>query len=458
MKFFESPAPGTQINAYLRTNNVLIPLCGAGNGIFVHIKEISFRGRRPHLTLDGSFGEMTRPLCVSKGMDINQIQQLQDSSAKISLKKMSLGESVFFLTPRIDKGILYQVNKMLDAICSHRVEYWLNQGLQLKPNEVAKINGQLYTEQQCYLKALSISKNVALVWNRLGATLPRGELKIDGETVNAIYCYKRAIQLDEKAVYWCNLGLTLARTRHGNLPKDGQLSVQQCYVNAIKLDPNYRDTWIGLGRILEPSAGKSVVPVLIDNEWMEATDCYAKAVEVSGPEHQRSKSAWRSLAIALDKDETAIVANDIYSKYECFLQALRVDQNNADLWAKTGFHTPEEIGSIMVNGATYSKVECQLKALTIDPYDFITWNYLGKLLEKDSIDIDGEHYNAQKCFVQALTLVDNRFSEIWTNLGNTLGPDESVKVNGENLNQSQCYARSLKLNPHNPFNSIPLRY
>jgi len=112
----------------------------------------------------------------------------------------------------------------------------------------------------------------------------------------------------------------------------------------------------------------------------------------------------------------------------------------------------------MVNGATYSKIECQLKALTIDQYDPITWYYLGELLKKDSIDIDGEHYNAQQCFVQALTLVDNKYSKIWGKLGDTLGPNESVEVKGKHLNQSQCYARSLELNLNNPFNSIRLRY
>ena len=213
MKFFGSSAPDTHINAYLSMNNVLAPLCGTGNGTFVHVKEIKFRGHRPHLTLEGSFGEMTRPLCVARGMDINRIQQLQDSSTKLSLKKTSLGESVFFLTPRIDKGIFHPVNKTLDAIRSHRVEYWLDQGHQLKTNEVMKINGQLYTKQQCYLKALSISKDVAMVWNRLGATLLRSELDIDGHTVDAIYCYERAIELNEKAAYWCNLDSRLGVLR-----------------------------------------------------------------------------------------------------------------------------------------------------------------------------------------------------------------------------------------------------
>jgi len=457
MKFFESPAPNIQINTYLSTHNVLAPLSGIGKGIFVHLKEVNYRDHRPHLTLDGSFGEMTRPLCVSRGMDINRIQQLQDSSVKISLKKTSLGESVFFLTPRVDKSIFQSANKALDTLRSCQAEFWLHKGLQLKPSEHTKKNGEIYNSQQCYLKALSLSKDMAVAWNCLGNTLNySGPLKMNSITIDKAYCYSQALQFEQKAMYWYNLGLTLSHSSSNTIKNP--FSTVECYIRALTLDNGHTNTWLALGDTLSPELGKLKKPVFFDNQWMGAKDCYVKAVEASGPEHQRSAIAWLSLGIALDKNETASVANKVYRKHECFLQGLRLDQNNADLWAKTGFHTPEKIGSIVVNGATYSKIECQLKALKIDRYDPITWNYLGELLKKDSIDIDGEHYNAQECLVQALTLVGNRYPKIWSNLGDSLGPRESVKVNGEILNRSQCYAQSLKINPHNPFNNMPVLY
>jgi hypothetical protein len=131
-----------------------------------------------------------------------------------------------------------------------------------------------------------------------------------------------------------------------------------------------------------------------------------------------------------------ISEGQMFSKRECFSQALELDPTHSRAWYNFG-----TIGGGTIAGSFYNEKQCYQKALEYNPNDSKAWNNLG--VESGGL-VNGHAYDAQMCILKALDLEPND-SDTWDSLGTVGGGS----VCGRLYNKKDCFEKALELNPQN---------
>merc|ERR1712166_647400 len=183
------------------------------------------------------------------------------------------------------------------------------------------------------------------------------KVKINCEEYTRKQCFEKCRTLDRdsnKSRYWhC-----LAYAGGGKVAAQSY-SPRRCYIEALKIDPQYTKAWCNLGvktgvnPVLSTLAGKSY----------SKKECFQEALKID-PQH---KVAWLSLGNA----GGGTLAGKSYSNKECYLEALKIDPRYSMAWNNLGNAGYEEGFTyeveFTVDGKSYSKKECYQAALKIDP-------------------------------------------------------------------------------------------
>ena len=102
---------------------------------------------------------------------------------------------------------------------------------------------------------------------------------------------------------------------------------QQCYVQAVTLNPQDVDAWKDLGRSLR--SGDSVQ---VGSQYFTNQQCFVQALTFS----PKDADAWKHLGRSLRSGEAAQVGSQCFTKQQCYVQALTLNPKDADAWNNLG--------------------------------------------------------------------------------------------------------------------------
>jgi len=194
-------------------------------------------------------------------------------------------------------------------------------------------NGQRYSEQGCYIKALELDENCAYAWLGL-ASVGRGIVK--GQAYDEKGCCVKALELDENdAGAWFNLGCV-----GGSTVKGQDYDAKGCYIKALELDENDAFAWNNLG-----NRGGGTVK----GQDYDAKACHVKSLELN----EKNAATWYNLGLK----GGSTVKGQAYDKKDCFVRALELNENDARFWRQLG-----KAGGGTVRGTHYVPDECKAKA------------------------------------------------------------------------------------------------
>ena len=125
------------------------------------------------------------------------------------------------------------------------------------------------------------------------------------------------------------------------------------------------------------------------------------------------------------------VGGQQYSKQQCFIKAVEIDDQHAKAWRNLGY-----VGGGSVGGQQYTKKQCYVRALEVDDQFVGAWNNLGVV---GGGSVGGQQYTKQQCYIRALE-VDDQHTNAWQNLGVVGGGN----VSGQQYTQQQCYIRAVE--------------
>ncbi|CAE7442160.1 SEC, partial [Symbiodinium microadriaticum] len=209
-------------------------------------------------------------------------------------------------------------------------------------------NGQRYSKQGCYIKALELDGNYVNAWLNLGVI---GGGTVKGQAYDAKGCHVKALELDENnANAWRNLGV-----EGGGTVKGQAYDKKGCYIKALELDENYAYAWNNLGI----EGGGTVKGQAYDKKG-----CYIKALELD----ENYANAWFNLG----NQGGGTVKGQAYDEKGCYVKALELDENYAKAWCCLGV-----VGGGTVKGQAYDKKGCCIKVLELDEKCVGEWCDLG---------------------------------------------------------------------------------
>jgi len=409
------------------------------------LASLHYIDQSPYLTVSDHFGSLTLPLCVASGLDTTDLSNIDPKQHGLLISKNHLGTAVFFLGAKANgqKNCSNLVARALEHIKFKTSSFWVNQGDKLSANEYVNVNGNVYTNRQCYLKALDCNIQNSYAWGRLGQTLETNEtVVVDDIPHRKIDCLARSLMIDDRSsAGWYDLARIVEITDKNILVNDKKYSVAQCYVKSLSINNKSANTWHGLGCNLNLTQQKSI---LVGRKLMSEKQCYVKSLELDSTHSQ----SWLALASTLDEKELVIISNKQYSKNGCFQQALDSNPLDADTWSGVGATLLKDQEFVDSQGSVYNRLKCQIKAVAIDKNIALPWARLGEILNNyQTIKIDGELYTSRGCYVKALEL-DSKVSQTWNNLGAILLPYETVTISGEVFTEQDCYKKALALSPN----------
>ncbi|CAE7617372.1 ogt-1 [Symbiodinium necroappetens] len=268
-----------------------------------------------------------------------------------------------------------------------------------------KRNGQRYSKQDCYVKALELDENYARAWSNLGL---EGGGSVKGQAYDEKGCYVKALEADENfAKAWNSLGV-----EGGGTVKGQAYGEKGCYVKALELDENDALAWRNLG--LE--GGGSVKGQAYDEKG-----CCVKALELD----ENDAGAWFNLGCV----GGSTVKGQDYDAKGCYIKALELDENDAFAWNNLGNR-----GGGTVKGQDYDAKACHVKSLELNEKNAATWYNLGL---KGGSTVKGQAYDKKDCFVRALELNEND-ARFWRQLGKAGGGT----VRGTHYVPDECKAKA----------------
>jgi len=196
-----------------------------------------------------------------------------------------------------------------------------------------KRNGQRYSKQDCYVKALELDENYARAWSNLGL---EGGGSVKGQAYDEKGCCVKALELDENdAGAWFNLGCV-----GGSTVKGQDYDAKGCYIKALELDENDAFAWNNLG-----NRGGGTVK----GQDYDAKACHVKSLELN----EKNAATWYNLGLK----GGSTVKGQAYDKKDCFVRALELNENDARFWRQLG-----KAGGGTVRGTHYVPDECKAKA------------------------------------------------------------------------------------------------
>ncbi|CAE7655910.1 Ogt [Symbiodinium sp. CCMP2592] len=244
-------------------------------------------------------------------------------------------------------------------------------------------NGQSYSQKACFVKALELNENFALVWRNLGVV---GGGTVKGRHYDAKACYRKTLEVDEKyAVAWSDLGFV-----GGGTVKGWDYDAKACYVKALEVDEKYAGAWNNLGN----TGGGTV-----NGQAYNRKACYVKALEVD----EKYAGAWNNLGntgggtVKGQAYDAKVVNRGAAALQECILKALELDEKNANYWDSLG----DLAGGGTVKGRAYDKKDCFERALELSENhvnENVFWRNLGNA---GGGTVRGTHYSPDECKAKA---------------------------------------------------------
>jgi len=257
--------------------------------------------------------------------------------------------------------------------------------------------------------------------NAGGRTLDDGKFYTEQE------CYLEALRLDPQSSHaWNELG------RWGGTV-DGKLyTKKECFIEAIRHYPrsgmyhpwtdnrNQSIFWVNLGIEGGGRVG--------GREYTEK-QCFEEVIRLN-PQSIQSSDAWCRLGEAGD----VTVDGRRYTRMECYSKALQDYPPNSRVW----FRMSEEGGGT-VDGQFYTRQECSLESLRLDPTSCRAWDSFGV---SGGGTVGGNHYTPSECCIEALRHYP-QYSLSWYRLGKHGGGT----VDGTLYTKKECYIEAVRLNP-----------
>ncbi len=235
--------------------------------------------------------------------------------------------------------------------------------------------------------------------------------EVNGKEFRKKQCYLEALKLDPNdAKAWYKLGC------QGGGEVNGQVfNKVQCYLEALKVDRNFALAWFSLGA---EGGGE------VNGQEFSKKHCYLEALKLD----RNYAKAWYNLGC----EGGGEVNDQEFSQKHCYLEALKVDRNYAKAWVGLGYE-----GGGEVNGQEFSKKQCDLEALKLDRNYAKAWVSLGY---EGGGEVNGQEFSRKQCYLEALKL-DRNYAKAWNNLGAEGGGE----VNGQEFSKKQCFLEALKL-------------
>jgi hypothetical protein len=323
---------------------------------------------------------------------------------------------------------------------------WCNLGTAMEKHETISTRiGGSYSKQQCFREALRTDTRerpalTSAAWERLGVSMMSKVVMVNGVQYCERDCYLEALKHDpNNSGAWHNLGVDLTSTESISV-NGARYSKRDCCVEALKLDPKNSSAWNNLGVDLT-----STEPISVNGAQYSKRDCYVEALK----HDPKSSTAWACLAVDLTSTESVSVNGEYYTKRDCHVEALKHNPKESCLWTNLGIEM-QSSDSISVNDVQYSKRNCFVEALRHDPKCSSAWNQLGFMLtERQHVtELTRDRvYSKLDCYIKAIEN-DPHYGDAWINLALYLGTSEVVLVNRESFSRRKCFVRGLKEDPH----------
>jgi len=164
------------------------------------------------------------------------------------------------------------------------------------------------------------------------------------------------------------------------------------------------EAWHNLGLSMKDKEGEksgwhSLETVQVGSQSYSQQQCYVQAVSVD----PRNPKPWYNLGLTLSLGDTVQIGSNLYTKQQCYEKFLTLDPTSPYVWYILGVFTERE--TVQVGSQRYTKQQCFLQALTLRPEYADVWYNLGDSLGVgETVQVGGQSYSKQQCYVQALTL------------------------------------------------------
>jgi serine/threonine protein kinase len=275
-------------------------------------------------------------------------------------------------------------------------------------------------------------------WVILGmACGPAEQISVKGKCVTKQQCFEEALKLDPTYTdAWCGLGSSLGKSGSATL-NNIQYNQKDCYLEALKHDSTNPIAWSELAAILSADERVRVNAA----EYSKRT-CFLEALKLD----MQSSTAWCGVALTLNQKEQVTVNGAIYTNQLCFRKALELDATNAEGWAGMAA-TLEASEEVEVLEELRSRRQCLLLALKHHPTLPSAWSALAASLGKsETVTVNGVEYTKLQCYAEALKS-DGTMALTWTSVGAAMAPTETLELNGVHYNTRDCFVAALKLDP-----------
>ena len=299
---------------------------------------------------------------------------------------------------------------------------------------IAAVNAGLSIDpaHRCTLAAMRTCTSTSAPRRILQEPEPHGILGVQSVTTSSET--HPAIHLDASDRYaWEKLG---DDTKAGEtVTVNGTLyTKQQCYVQALKIDPEYGSVWDSLGQTIE--SGETVE---VDGTPYTQRECYLQAVKF----YPGATYPWMRLANAMEAGEAVTVNGTVYTKQKCYVEAVDIDPQFSSAWYRLG-QTVKSGDTVAVNGTAYTQQQCYAQALKADPEYGFVWDSLGQTIESgETVEVDGTSYTKRECYLQAVK-VDPEATYAWMRLANAMEAGEAVTVNGTVYTKQKCLENAYR--------------
>lgn len=201
-----------------------------------------------------------------------------------------------------------------------------------------------------YWKLFIINDQKTYTWSEFGKTVPQksGTVEVNGQTYSQLQCFLKAISLD-KSNYTALVYLGEALGEKETIEINGiNMDSRDCYIEALEISSNsFARAWNNLGTLLFPSE-----TVEISGEIVTERECYIRAIQLFQDDlafrgwlpitaletSSNLASAWSNLGALLAPGETAEINGEVVTKRDCDIRANEVVSSSA---SNLGYPIPE---------------------------------------------------------------------------------------------------------------------
>ncbi len=273
--------------------------------------------------------------------------------------------------------------------------YWKAQGDSLTTGErQLKISGQCYNQMDCYLIAASLGSTDADLWVRVASGFERGARpslpQFSAPMTNDLRYWTAVIGLGSSiAAEWKPNGADLVAAEGQN--PDVNVAIIACLATAVELEPKSPKLWTKLGCKL------FTTPRLFEAARRTDRDCFMEALRLD-PDYS---SAWRNLGISLKRRAPSHQSFDgkHLSPEGCCIEAIRSNPRSALAWTTLANFLGKSGQRLQIppRNESYGSIECCVQALKLAPDYAQAWVELAEVMTSDHVDVGGQLLSKFEC-------------------------------------------------------------